>query len=347
MNPTSPRPARDTARAVTVLVALTTAGGLVGALILFATVIAPTGDDPGAGLALTSQHCDVPGGVDVPGLTGEQATNAATIIGVAADLHLGPRGMVIGVATAMQEATLRNLDHGDRDSLGLFQQRAAWGTAAERTDPTAAARMFYLGGHGGQRGLTDVPRWRQMPLWQAAQAVQVSAFPMAYQRWTDLATATVARITGTTATGVCGPTPAGAWTTPVAKGRYVLTSGYGPRDDCAGICSAYHRGLDFAAPTGTPARAASAGTVTATTPEAASGGFGNLVIIDHGAGTTTYYGHLSAFAVRPGTRVTAGQRIGDVGSTGNSTGPHLHLEVRRHGQPTDPATWLTDHHATP
>ena len=137
-------------------------------------------------------------------LTAEQTGNARIIVQVAARLSASQglsadrtrQAAVIGIMTAMQESTLRNVHYGDRDSLGLFQQRAAWASAAERTTPSIAATMFYTGGHGGQRGLFDIRGWPSMPLWAAAQAVQVSAFPTAYARWESLARATVAALLG-------------------------------------------------------------------------------------------------------------------------------------------------------
>ena len=89
--------------------------------------------------------------------------------------------------TAMQESTLRNLDYGDRDSLGLFQQRPSmgWGSPAQVREPAYAAAAFYGGPDSptGNRGLLGIPRWQQLPLTVAAQAVQRSAFPNAYARW--------------------------------------------------------------------------------------------------------------------------------------------------------------------
>jgi murein DD-endopeptidase MepM/ murein hydrolase activator NlpD len=97
-----------------------------------------------------------------------------------------------------------------------------------------------------------------------------------------------------------------------------------------------HQGIDFAAPAGTPVVTVADGTVVHAGP---NGGYGNLVVVDHGGGITTYYAHLSAFAagVQEGARVERGQEIGQVGSTGRSTGPHLHYEIRRDGQYLDPA----------
>jgi len=125
----------------------------------------------------------------VAGLTEEMAQNAAIIIAVGRELGVSDYGIVIALATAAQESTLRNLDWGDRDSVGLFQQRpsAGWGTVEELTDPYHAARLFYGGpsnpNAGWTRGLLDISGWESMPLTVAAQAVQISAFPDAYAKW--------------------------------------------------------------------------------------------------------------------------------------------------------------------
>jgi len=97
-----------------------------------------------------------------------------------------------------------------------------------------------------------------------------------------------------------------------------------------------HQGIDYAAPSGTPVVTVADGAVV---HAGRSGGYGNLVVVDHGGGITTYYAHLSAFGagVQEGARVERGQEIGQVGSTGRSTGPHLHYEIRRDGQYLDPA----------
>ena len=84
---------------------------------------------------------------------------------------------MIALSTALQESTLRNLPYGDRDSIGLFQQRDAWGSRADRLNPAMSSRMFFVGGRGGQPGLLSIPDYLSLPVTQAAQAVQVSAFP--------------------------------------------------------------------------------------------------------------------------------------------------------------------------
>ena len=91
------------------------------------------------------------------------------------------RGLVIALATALQESGLRNLDYGDRDSLGLFQQRPSmgWGTPTQVTDPAYAAHAFFTGA-GTNPGLLDISHWEALPLWLAADSVQHSAYPIAY-----------------------------------------------------------------------------------------------------------------------------------------------------------------------
>ncbi len=119
--------------------------------------------------------CALPGSAIT--ITAEQAANAATIAGVAWDRGLPDRAVVIALATAMQESGIRNIDYGDRDSLGLFQQRPSmgWGTEAQVQDPEYAAGKFL-------ERLVQVPGWQTARLTDAAQTVQRSGFPEAYQR---------------------------------------------------------------------------------------------------------------------------------------------------------------------
>lgn len=135
------------------------------------------------------------GGEDIT-LTGEQIANARTVIATGQELGVPARGLIVAVATTLQESTLRNIGYGDRDSVGLFQQRAGWGSTQTRMDPAASATMFYTGGQGGQPGLMDIKGWAGMPVTQAAQAVQRSAFPMAYARWEPMATLLVQDVVG-------------------------------------------------------------------------------------------------------------------------------------------------------
>lgn len=264
---------------------------------------------------------------------------AGAIIEVGKSLSVEPRGWVVALAAGMQESGLRPLPYGDRDSLGVFQQRTAWGSVAQRMDPTSAARMFFTGGHGGQRGLVDIPGWQRMSVTQAAQAVQVSAYPEAYAKWEPVAVAIVDALAHVNAS--CQP--AGDWVFPLGQAHYVLTAGFG---DCGVHWSHCHTGQDFAVPTGTPVVAAGSGTVVFA---GWAGPYGNAVHVLHPEGVATWYCHLDRINVHQGQPVEAGQLVGLSGSTGNTTGPHLHLEVRTgaspssSGVPIDPLPWLRAH----
>ena len=123
------------------------------------------------------------------------------------------------------------------------------------------------------------------------------------------------------------------WQLPVAA--YHLTGRFGA---ASSLWSSTHTGLDFAAPEGTPLVAIAPGTVVSAEPD---GAFGNKTVVRLEDGTELWYCHQSAFVAEPGQRVDPGTPIGRVGSTGNVTGPHLHLEVRPSGdRPVDPDAWL-------
>jgi murein DD-endopeptidase MepM/ murein hydrolase activator NlpD len=129
------------------------------------------------------------------------------------------------------------------------------------------------------------------------------------------------------------------WVLPLKSYRITATFG-----QSGGNWSSTHTGLDLAAPTGTPVMAVNSGTVVSAS---SAGAYGNRIVIRHDDGTETWYCHLSAFTAAAGQQVGAGEQIGKVGSTGNSTGPHLHLEVRVGGNPVDPQTFLAKRGAAP
>jgi murein DD-endopeptidase MepM/ murein hydrolase activator NlpD len=130
------------------------------------------------------------------------------------------------------------------------------------------------------------------------------------------------------------PKPVARWVNPLPEAS--VTSCFGLR------WGRLHAGVDMAAPDGTPIRAAGAGVVVAAGP---AEGYGNAVLIDHGNGFLTHYGHMSAITVTVGQKLTAGQQIGNEGSTGHSTGPHLHFEVHagHYKNPIEPTQWMHEH----
>ncbi len=296
----------------------------------------------------TGQPIDLSGVLPhVSTLTTDQVRNAAIIINIGIELHVPPRGWVVGVATALQESRLTNLPNlggrNDHDSIGLFQQRPSqgWGTPAQLADPAYQSRKFF-------QKLLTVPNWQSLPLTTAAQRVQVSAYPDAYAKHEQMASEIVDTLTGGAARAVGNllvlsctsgvEIAASGWTAPV---RGPLTSGFRTADRPG------HNGVDISVPKGTPIRAAAAGIVLVATCEAHIGalpyscdrdggpailGCGWYVDILHAANVITRYCHQRVRPyVRVGDRVKAGDIIGLSGASGNASGPHLHFEVHIDG----------------
>lgn len=311
-----------------------------------------------------------------------QLTHAATIIETGSAIEgVGRDGIVIALMAALTESTLRQLantsaypesaeypndgDGSDNDSLGLFQMRpqAGWGTVAELMDPDYQAEAFFGGpdgpNQGSPRGLLDIPGWEQMGKGEAAQAVEVSAHPDRYDNYEPVAEQILTALTGAggpahpvpvTAVVAANPAESSRVVFPLPEGTWTATSPFGPRTHPITGEESFHTGADFSAPDGTPILAAADGTVTVAE---FSGGYGGLVVIEHtidGQTVATAYAHSweNGIHVTTGDQVTAGQHIADVGSSGMSTGPHLHFEVRdggTDGEYIDPAAWLNKHDA--
>ncbi|MEO6433526.1 MAG: M23 family metallopeptidase [Sphingomicrobium sp.] len=122
------------------------------------------------------------------------------------------------------------------------------------------------------------------------------------------------------------------------KSTVAFTSGFGVRSDPFNSGAAMHPGIDLAGPSGTPIYATADGAVLRSGWN--SGGYGNLIELDHGRGITTRYGHLSKIVIEPGSKIARGQLIGYMGSTGRSTGNHLHYEVRIDGRAVNPIPFM-------
>ncbi|MEV0488477.1 hypothetical protein [Streptomyces atratus] len=164
----------------------------------------------------------------------EQAANAATISAVGTTRGMPERAVTIALATALQESGLRNIEHGDRDSLGLFQQRPSqgWGTEKQILDPVYSAGQFY-------RHLAEVPGYSRLPLTVAAQRVQRSGFPQAYAKHEPDAALLAAALTGRTPAALtCTPTRTAAGPADATKVRSALVRAFGkgvlPASNAAG-----------------------------------------------------------------------------------------------------------------
>ncbi|MFF8583070.1 C40 family peptidase [Streptomyces albidoflavus] len=166
--------------------------------------------------------------IDVPGLPlpEEQVPIAQAVIATGAQMGISAHGQVVALATALQESNLRNLPYGDRDSLGVFQQRPSmgWGTPAQILDPVYASQKFY-------EGLQKIDGWEEMPVTEAAQAVQRSAYPDAYAKHEPLATAlqqAIGPTLGTSPTAAFGGRPCAGQTAvgPAADPQGKLPDGY-------------------------------------------------------------------------------------------------------------------------
>jgi len=152
-----------------------------------AAVLVLTGALAGLAGSVGAGNACAPTAGAVVELDAEQAASARVIVAVGQQRGVPTRGLLVALMTAMQESGLRNLDYGDRDSLGLFQQRPSmgWGTPDQVREPTYAAAAFFGGPSSptDNPGLLDVVGWEAMALTEAAQAVQRSAFPDAYAKW--------------------------------------------------------------------------------------------------------------------------------------------------------------------
>ncbi|MGO1664841.1 MAG: M23 family metallopeptidase [Micrococcaceae bacterium] len=310
-------------------------------------------------------------------LNRQQLTHAGTIITVGANTPgVGRDGILIALMAALTESTLRQLANtgtypesgnypndgngSDHDSLGLFQMRpqSGWGTVAELMDATYQARAFYGGPDGpnypSPRGLLDIPGWQQMDKGEAAQAVEVSAYPDRYQNYEPVARTILDTLTlpgGGNGSGVPGDTnipETSRLVFPLPTGSYVHTSSFGPRIDPITGEARLHAGTDWAAPDGTPIFALADGVVVYA---GMVDGYSGQITIEHTIGgekVATKYIHMWAHGIHvtTGDRVTAGQHIGDVGSSGHSTGPHLHFQVHPGGAnapAVDAEPWLAEH----
>jgi len=244
-------------------------------------------------------------------LSAAQLGNAQIIAEVGLSMGVPAPGETIAIATALQESGLQNLNYGDRDSLGLFQQRPSqgWGSPAQILTPVYAARQFYT-------RLLQVPGWRSMSTTDAAQAVQRSGFPSAYAKWQDEAHALAAAFTGglkctpqdstdvTVAAAAAKATgyhvPAGV-PAPIATaisfalaqiGKPYVWGGTGPDGwDCSGLMMMAYRAAGITIPRGSIAQS-SVGLPVYDTNQLRPG---DLLFVPGSDGTVTAPGHVGMY----------------------------------------------------
>ncbi|KQP01412.1 M23 family metallopeptidase [Leifsonia sp. Leaf264] len=301
-----------------------------------------------------------PATVDGIPLTADQTSIAQTIIGVTKSATTNvpaasrQRAAEIAIATGLVETHLTNLNHGDLDSLGVFQQRANWGSAEQRTDPTWATAKFLS-------VLFTIPDWQQGDAGAVAQAVQVSAFPTRYAEQMPQAKAIVASLwssstavplpadldfSSTTQPGIAPTlcvTATTGWVLPFDPATGAKISDWFSSGDVIRPGARRHDGVDISMPSGAPIIAAAPGTVLETSGASPSSGLGFYVVVDHGRGAVMRYLHMVSMPlVKKGQAVTAGQQLGGVGTTGDSTGDHLHIDVSVDGKRVDPVPFLLE-----
>lgn len=314
-----------------------------------------------------------------------QVANWKLVNEIGTKLGATPRERAVALAVIQQESSSENVAFGDRDSLGLFQQRPSvkgadgrpyWGTAEQVMDPEYATHRFY-------EELFKVKNRENMSPLELALEIQRPSYEAytsdghSFNNWVGGAVSFVTSVAqginpvlgllpsvptreqvdkANDQASLCmlateglinslkSVIPGLSNTGPGELGMPVeaqVSSGYGMRFHPIKKRWQLHAGMDFAAPGGTPVYAAADGTVSRV--EFRSGA-GNVIHVEHGGGLETRYAHLSGFAdgITPDVEVNRGQLIGYVGSTGLSTGNHLHFEVHKNRVPVDPMPYLRE-----
>ncbi len=340
--------------AVAAAVPVLTIGSVLAFLLLgSADPAAADACNPSPGPGVTIDLANLPNmlGGAVAGYGPEQLGNAAAILAAGQALDLGVRDQTIGVMTAMGESGLRVLDRGDAvgpDSRGLFQQRdnGAWGSYADRMDPTTSATNFFT-------AMMRVDDRDSLEPTLVANRTQRNADPWHYARYWDAAVAVVEALAGVdtglgagTGAQVCaagaavpGQVSPSGWASP---GEGPMTSPYGMRVHPVTGQRRLHSGTDLqAGGCDGPIWAAQAGVVTFRGFDSQGNG---TIRLDHGSGVETSYLHSyeNGLLVRVGDQVTAGQQIAKTGSSGRSTGCHLHFGVSVNGSPVDPVPFMAE-----
>lgn len=318
-----------------------------------------TGSTPAGGAGVSVDPSKVPD-TTIAGYNHEQLVNAANVMQAGKDLGLNVRDQTIGIMTAMGESSLRNIDYGDWEtggvtnpdgtattSIGLFQQQEGWGTREERLNPYVSSTKFF------QAMTAKLPDRENLEPTIVAHRTQVNADPYHYTQFWEPAVQIIEGLAGVDTglnpgsgapgagcdTLVPGQVSANGWAAP---GAGPITDPYGMRQHPITGEYKMHSGTDLAAGgCDGPIWAAQAGVVSFRGFD--SGGNGT-VTVDHGGGVQTKYLHMfdSGMLVNVGDKVTAGQQIAKTGTSGQSTGCHLHFMVIVNGETVDPAAYMAE-----
>ena len=244
-------------------------------------------------------------------------------------LYAGSVDGVEGPGTAASVRRLQRRSGLDADGIaGPLTRR----TLGRRGRPALGSRAVGPGDRGWDvAGLQFLLAWRGFPSGaiDGGFGEHTEAALIRYQHWAGLSADGRVGPATLSSLRLVAPRAPATLSYPVAA---ALGDAFGPRGD------RFHSGIDLLAAAGTPVRAAGAGTVAFAGWD--SGGYGNLVVIDHTNGVSSWYAHLSRIDVTSGAAVTTATQVGLVGATGNATGPHLHFEVRLRGAVTDPLAAL-------
>ena len=328
------------------------------------------------GFAEAKGICDTPGAppVAVPagtksvaGFSGVQLENAAQIMLAASDVGLPVAAQILGVQAAIGESTLRVIDFGDGagpDSRGLFQQRdnGAWGSYSDRMNPRISATNFF-------KALQKVEGWESLEPSQAIHRVQRNADPNHYKQFRSPAAAIVKALSketlgeekseefdAITPNGDCpdtspdaeriGDLGSGEWSSPLPG--FTLTSAFGPRKCPAGAAcnpsTSDHKGIDISKKGGASVLAPTDMTITvAEQGQGWKSAYGTYIIAKQveKPGLVFEFHHMvhGTLKVKAGDTVAAGTPLGIEGTTGNSTGVHLHFQVAPPGTPATAPTY--------
>ena len=339
-------------------------------LLLMGGSDAASADNGSCGEDAEAPVAEQAGKTSVAGFSGAQLENAAQIMTAASDLKLSLAAQILGVQTAIGESTLKVIDFGDGagpDSRGLFQQRdnGAWGSYEDRMNPHTSATNFF-------KALQKVEGWQDLEPSQAIHRVQRNADPNHYTRFRSPAVQVVKALSvGTlgedldekfqdiTPNGDCpdtspdaqqiGDLGSGEWSSPL-PGFTAMTSPFGPRKCPAGAsCNSSvldHKGIDLSKKGGASILAPTDMKITvAEQGQGWKSAYGTYVIAKQieKPGLVFEFHHLvhGSLKVKAGDTVAAGTPLGIEGTTGNSTGVHLHFQIAPPGTPANAPTYRT------